>query len=318
MNFRINSLLLCALVAVAPLAHASTLSLDAPVLGFVIDSDTGGVHRIDGFLGSSRLSDPIDLGYPVARASIAPGQRLAIVQNDEGQFLLVDLRATPPTSSVLDGAMEGADGVMFGPAGLVAALYARDTGLFQLVDGIGGTPSVGAENDTLEGLGGFSRFALSDSGAVLVATSGPAGALYLTPRDGQPGRVGGVGEATGLAFLRGSDDAVVADRDANEVMLLGPTGPRTIATANDGLNGPYLAAATADGDFAVVAVPGGVASIPLDGGPVSHSHCGCAPTALDALSGGNVFRLTTDLHAPVQAVEVGREPRVRFIPALAK
>ncbi|MDE0105707.1 MAG: hypothetical protein OXN89_25290 [Bryobacterales bacterium] len=321
MILRSGSLLLGALVALAPTSFASNLALDAPVLGYVFDGDSGELHRINGLLGSSSLSDAIGLQSPVSRASVSTNQRFAIVQDGDGRTLLVDLTVEPPSATELEGVMDGAEGVLFGPSGLVAAFYAKDRGLLQFVDGLGSSPTVGSEIDGLDGLGSISGLALSDSGSVLVATSGGGGgSLYMLPRRARAQRVGSVQEASGLTFLRGEEDAIIADGEANEVIFLRSYGMSwhaiTVATENDGLNRPYLAGATGDGSYAVVAVPGGVMSIPLYGGAVSFADCACSPTGLTPLLGGNAFLLTSDPRQPLLAVEVGEEPRVRFIPAL--
>ena len=321
MIFRSGSLLLGALVALAPTSHASNLALDAPFLGYVFDGDSGDIHRIDGLLGSSRLSDAIGLQSSVSRASVSTNQRFAIVQDGDGRSLLVDLTTEPPSVTELGGVMDGADGVLFGPSGQVAAFYSKDQGLLQLVDGLDGSPTVRTESDGLGGLGSISGLALSDSGSLLVATSGDGGgSLYMLPRGARAMRVGSVQDASGLAFLRGEEDAIIADGEANEVILLRGSGPSwhaiTIATENDGVNRPYLAGATGDGSYGVVAVPGGVISIPLSGGIARFADCACSPTSLTPLLGNNVFLLTSDLRQPLLAVEIGEEPKVRFIPAL--
>ena len=323
MNSRLGYLLAGALVALAPVVHASNLALDRPVLGFVFDSDTGELHRIDGSLGSSHLSEPIDLGLPILRASVAPSHELAIAQDADGRTLLLNLSRLVPEVTELEGVMSDADGVAFGPSGRVAAFYDLSEGRVQWIHGLGGSPAVGDEMDSLGGLGELSGLAISDSGTLLVATRGSdGGSLYMLPRARQIQRVGSVQGASGLTFLRGQDDAIVTDADADEVILLRSEGDAwhavAIASASDGINRPLQPGVTADGTHAVVTLADGVFLIPLDGGAASFVGCGCVPSTLIPLAGGSTFLLTPDLREPLQAVEVDDSGgRVRFIPALA-
>ena len=322
MKSRFGSLWLGALICLVPsLQAANNFSLNAPALGYVFDQETGEFRRMDGFLGSSSLSSPIELGFTVTQAFVALGREFAIVQDEQGAMLLVNLSATPPSAVALDGAMAGADGVMFSPSGQFAALYAKQSGRVQLVQGLDGVPQLGEELTGLAGLGNWAAFALSDSGVVLAASSdSDVGSVYVLRPGETPRRVASIQRPGGLAFFSGSDDAVVADAGAHEVLVLRNSGgwwhPTPVATVNDGINNPFLVNVTKDGRYVVVATPGGVTSIPLNGGVPVFTDCACSPAALDSLAGGNVFLLTADIHSPLQVVEVGDQSRVRFVPAL--
>ncbi len=321
MKFRFGPLLLGALVLLVPAyAAASALSLDAPVLGYVFDQETGELRRMDGFAGSARLGSPIDLGFPIMQAALAPDQRSAIVQDDQGRMLLIDLAAAPPAVIALEGAM-AADGAMFSPSGRRAALYASATGRLQLLDVSDGTAGLGREVDGLESIGGWAGFALSDSGTVLAASaSETGGALYMLRPDEMPQRVTSIERLGGLAFFPGSDDAVAADAGASEVLVLrsvsGAWHAMPVATAHDFVENPFAVQVTADGRFVALAVAGGVATIPLDGGVAQFTACACAPRSLAPLAGGNNFLLTDDTSSPLQVAALGDHSRVLFVPAI--
>ena len=321
MKSSFGPLLLGALIFLLPASSAaSTFSLDAPVLGYVFDQQTGELRRMDGFLGTSSLSAPIDLGFPVRQAVFAPDQKSAIVQDDEGRMLLVNLAVSPPSAVALEGAM-AADRAMFSPSGRRAALYSSTTGRLQLLEVLNGTARVGEEVNSLENIGGWAGFALSDSGTVLAASMSEAGgALYMLRPDDLPLYVGGIEGLGGLAFFSGSDNAVAADAGANEVLLLrsgsGSWHASPVATVNDFVENPFSVQVTADGRFVALAVAGGVTSIPLDGGVAQFTTCACAPRALAPLAGGNTFLLTNDTSLPLQVAEVSDHSRVLFVPAI--
>lgn len=321
MKSSFGRLLLGALIVLAPASlSASTLSLDAPVLGYVFDRETGELRRMDGFLGTSTLSAPIDLGFPIMQAVLAPDQKSAIVRDDQGRMLMVNLAVTPPSAVALEGAM-AADSAMFSPSGRRAALYSSTTGRLQLLEVLNGKASLGDEVDSLESIGGWAGFALSDTGTVLAASMREVGgALYMLRPDELPLHVSGIESLGGLAFFSGSDDAVAADAGANEVLLLrsgsGSWHASPVATVNDFVENPFSVQVTADGRFVALAVAGGVTSIPLDGGVAQFTTCACAPRALAPLAGGNTFLLTEDTSSPLQVVEVGYRSRVLFVPAI--
>lgn len=321
MKSSFGRLVLGALILLVPtVSAASTLSLDAPVLGYVFDPDTGELRRMDGFPGASSLSAPIDLGFPIMQAVLAPGQKSVIVQDGEGRMLWANLAVTPPTATALEDAM-AADGAMFSPSGRRAALYSSATGRLQLLEVVDGRPQLGDEVDSLESIGGWKGFALSDSGTVLAASMREAGgALYMLKPDQLPQRVVGIESLGGLAFFSGSDDAVVADAGANEVLLLrsnsGWWHASSVATVDDFIENPFSVQVTADGRFVAAAVSGGVASVPLGGGVAQFTPCACAPRALAPLAGGNTFLLTEDTSSPLKVIEVGDRSRVLFVPAI--
>lgn len=320
MRSRFGYLFLALAAVLAPgtlVLQAESGQARAAVLGYVFDEESGALRRIDGLPGASSIGAPIDLGVVLTQAAIAPSGAFAVARDEAGRFLTVDLRAAPPVAAPLEGALEGADRVLISPDGARAALYASGSGALQILEGLPNAPAV---RGSLElGSEDWTAMAISDKGAILAAS---AGALHGFALDEARAWVRGVGRASGIAFVGGSNDAVVADAGADEVIFvrdaLGLRESTVIASASDGLPKPDGVAVTPDGAFAVAAVAGGVATMPIAGGAPIVTACDCAPGGLSGLAGGNVFRLTDDLRAPVRIVEVGAAPRVLFIPALAE
>ena len=322
MKSRFGSLLLASfLLGATALQGAGGYSVNAPVLGYVLDSETGALHRINGIPGASWVGDALQLGFLVAQAQVATSQDLAIVRDGEGRTYLVNLDRTPPVVTEFSGAM-ASDGMLISPLGRSAALYSTATGEVQFLDISAGRARVGETADLPTVTGKWTAFAISDRGVVLAAVAQDrGGSLYSLRSGGQAIRVGSVQRAEDLAFLADSDSVAVADTGANEVQLIrGVTSRRQsimLATERDEISNPFAIEATSDGRFVAVAVPGGFASIPVQGGAVAMTRCDCAPTELTPLAGGSVFRLTADIRAPIRIAQVGAESRTRFIPALA-
>ena len=323
MKFLLSPKLLAALVlAASALQGATDYSVQGPVLGHVLDPETGSLHRVDGIPGASGIGAPLSLDFLVAQATVAASQEFAIVRDDEGRFLVVSLSASPPVATELKGALAEADGALISPSGRRAALYSAAAGRVQMLNDLSGTPSVGETLDLEEGVGEWTAFAISDRGVVLVASAqADSGSLFTLSLESGSSRVGAVHRAGDLAFFSDSNDAVIADTAANEVILIRDVLARrqtsVIASASDDIANPFGVQVTSDGRYVAVAMPGGVASVPVFGGAPVSTSCACAPASLVPLAGGNVFQLTADIHSPLQIVEVGAASRILFVPALS-
>lgn len=321
---RLGSLLAGALFAVAlPVQAADGYSVRSPVLGYVLDQETGSLHRLDGIPGASWVGEAIDLNLVVTRADFAPTQGFAIIRDEEGRTLFVDLTVEAPTAVPIKDALDGASGVIISPSARRAAIYSTEAGRIQLLDGLPGVPVVGETLQLVKGVGTWSAFAISDDGVILAAaTRPPGGSLHMMRAGHSTVRIGPVQRAGELAFLAGTNDAVVTDTAASEIVLYRDVVVRrqsmVIASANDGVKNPFGAKPTGDGRFVAVGLSGGIASVPLQGGVAVFTECACATTSLASLAGGNVFRLTDDLGEPIQIAEVSAEPRVLFVPALQR
>ncbi len=319
---RFVSLLAGALLFVAPALHAtSAYTIQPPVLGHVFDQETGSLHRINGIPGASSMGEALNLGFTAVQATVAADQNLAILRDDQGRTFFVDLSAEPPVATEIPGVLDGANGVLISPTGRSAALYSPGTGQIQLLDGLPGIPTPGTVLELDQGVGVWTAFAISDSGAILAATSEQgSGSLFLLQPDHVSERIGAVQRASWLAFLAGTDDAVITDAGAGEILLYRDVVARrqtsVLASEIDQIKNPFAAAPTTDGRFVAVAMPGGIASVPVYGGAPAFVECACTATSMTPLAGGNVFLLTEDIRAPMTIAEIGAASRTLFVPAL--
>lgn len=322
MQSRFSPKLIAALVLAASALPAATgYSLQGPVLAHLLDPETGSLHRVDGIPGASGIGAPLSLDFLVAQATVAPNQEFAIVRDGEGRSLVIDLSASPPSAVELTGALVEADGALISPSSRHAALYSAASGQIQFLSDLSGTPTAGETLALEKGVGEWTAFSISDMGVVLVAAAqADSGSLYTLSLESGSRRIGAVRRAGDLAFFAGSNDAVIADTAANEIILIRDVLARrqtsVIASADDEIANPFSVKVTADGRYVAVAMPGGVATVPVFGGVPVSTPCACTPTSLVPLAGGNVFQLTADVRNPLQIVEVGAESRVLFIPAL--
>jgi hypothetical protein len=169
----------------------------------------------------------------------------------------------------------------------------------------------------------LTALAVNDEGSWLLAavSEQTGGSLYSVAASGASNYLAPAGAVSGLAFLAGSSDALVADHGRNEVVLLrnvsGGAQALVLASEQDGLRSPVAVAASADGARAFAALGGSkqVASVPLQGGVPTFVACDCTPTALERMRGGDVFRMTETAGQAVFLLDGSNsDPRVWFVP----
>jgi hypothetical protein len=178
----------------------------------------------------------------------------------------------------------------------------------------------------LESLGGkLEAIAVSEGSDVLLGLeSGTDTTLYFVSASDQPRLLSVAGPAVALAFARHGQDAVIADRDMNDVSLV-----RDIAaggtridhwSSRDGIDEPV--AVTVDGatHLLVAALSGAIADIDIETAKTMVTPCGCRPTHFEALQTDSVFRLTdATADSPLYVYDRSREsPRVLLIPPFRK
>jgi hypothetical protein len=302
-------------------AAETSEGMQGPVLGYVFESATQSLLPILGIAGSSHLGNPIQLG--LSKAVIAPGQDSLLGTDGNGDVRVIDLRTGAFSMSSLAGADRGVDQIVFSPSGRSAALYERDGKQVQLVKGLPEAPQV-KERVSLASLPGIlTALAVNDEGTWLLAavSEQSGGSLHSVAAAGGTHYLAPAGNVSGLAFLEGSNDALVADHGRNEVVLLRnvSSGAQALVLASerDGLRGPVAVAASADGTRAFAALGGSkqIASLPLQGGVPTFMACDCTPTTLGRMRGPNVFRMTENAGQAVFLFDASNaDPRVWFVP----
>ncbi len=311
------------IVAAPVLQAAENYDLRSPVLGYVLDAEAGTMHPVDGIPGASQIGSELQLSFVVVRAAISPTQDYAIVQDAEGAVHVVDLTVSPPSATHLSGALAGTSTAMISPMGRRAALYYPELGKVQYIEGVPSSPRAGSSLHLAASEGQWTSFAISDRGIVMAASiqASGTGSIYAFTNGSIPLRIGSATNVTAMSFLADSSDAVVADAGSSQIVLyrdvVGARQAVVLATEEDRIVNPFGVGVTDDSRYVAVGITGGVASIPVLGGPVSIIQCNCDATELAPLSGDR-FRLTSDPARALQVAEIGHDTRVSFVPALQR
>jgi hypothetical protein len=298
------------------------------VLGYVFDQAQGGLRPIRGIPGAARLGEVLPLGRKLSRAQVAAGQSHALaVTADTQEVVLLTFGAGRGGALLrpIAGAALGIGQLALSPTGTAAALLDSGRRSVQVITGLPQAPSVAAQVDVSAWPGPFTAMGISDdAGAVLLAASaGGSGALYALGRSGEVRSVSSLGQASAITFLGRSQDALVADRQADEVLLvrdvLGAAARQVLAGQREGVSGPLAVEASEDNQRVFIANSGSksVTTLELATGLTAHLSSDREVAGLYRLRGDSVFRLTELTGEPLLLLEGGAgEARLLFVPAV--
>ena len=305
--------------------NAQTGQVAGPVVGFVFDRAASSLRPILGIPGASVLGSPLQLGYTISSAAIAPRQDSAFAFATDGTLHFLRLSAGTANEASCPVCPSTAESAVFSPSGTAAALYS--SGRVQILTGLPGAPAAGAAlavgsmGETRVGAAHKSSappMALSDDGAWLLDSGRDA--VELLSANGGPRRLLATAGYAPVAFAPGGHDAAVADSKAGLVLfkdVSGQAAQQQLAASPAGR--PTAVAFSADGThvFATGASQSSVLAIEVASGAGTTMECGCSPSGLVPM--GAVLRLNEMGSGPVWLLDNGgAQPRVVFVPALAQ
>jgi hypothetical protein len=302
---------------------AQTGRIDGPTIGFVYDNSAGALRPVRGIPGASLLGDPVDAGFAMSSAVVAPRQDTAAATAGDGSWRLLRLSSGAVTAVLCSACPATAQAAIFSPSGTAVAFYSG--GWVQVVTGLPDAPAAGARFEVgWPGRGASSRphtpsMALSDDGAWLLAATPDSVELFSA--SGGRRRLAETRRDPLVAFAAASHDAVVADSGSATVALFhdvaGVSTEEPLATP-DATFRPAAVAFSLDGAYVLLAVPSqqAVVSIEVASGKGAVTPCSCAPSTLVPM--GSVFRLNEPAAGPLWLMDVTAlpEPRIAFVPAL--
>jgi WD40 repeat protein len=322
-----TSWILISVCAGAASLYGQQGSISGPSSGFVFDSSARVLRQIHGIPGASIIGEPVDFGFSLAAAYVAPRLDSALVMADDGTLHLFRLTGSTggvPAEYHLEGLSTSAARVVFSPAGTAAAL--ETAGRVQIVKGLPDAaviaatltlPSVRSASALAASprprLSRAGSLAISDDGAYLLFVAGGSVQLMGTAGDGYKLMDAGAGAL--VAFSAGGHDAAIAWGGAGLVLFRDLTGASERRELT-GTAAPTGLAFSPDGRklFVASASARSVAGYDLGSGDRATIACDCKPGALVAM--GNLFRLNEPGVDPLWLLDAGAaEPRIVFVPA---
>jgi WD40 repeat protein len=298
--------------------QAQTSQISGPVSGYVFDGAARALRPILGIPGASLLGDPVNFGFDITSAFVAPRQDAAFVIASDQSVHLFRIDSGAVTERPVDSLAGAPQRVIFSPSGTAAALYAG--GSIEVVKGLPGSPAVAGGFDLSPGAK-FDSLALSDDGAVLLVSADNTVRLFGSFAD-----LGKLTDTAGpvlMAFAAGGHDAAVADPAGAGIMLFhdltGAGDSQLLAATDDTIAASSALAFSSDGKSLLLASSAGqsITTFDLAAGARNAIACSCAPTVLTRM--GSVFRLTELGSDPLWLLDTrAPDARIVFVPALAQ
>jgi hypothetical protein len=306
--------LIFGLLACVP-GPAQSGSVSAPMMGYAFDGTAAAIRPIRGIPGASLLGEPLETGFPVAMASIAPRQDFALaLAAGESRLRLLRFPDNPAGDPLPEGTLAAPSRIRFSPSGNAALLF-QESGRLQGISGLPNHPVV-REIDLTSLSNSPNAMAVSDDGS-LVAIAG-AGAVWVMTLDGSAAQLALPGSAATLAFRRDSHDllSISAQGDVHLVRNA-DTEPdyRLIYAADAETAGSVGGQFSADGSRVfTVNQAGHIAAIEIATGSLRTVSCGCRATSLDALSSRGLYRLTAAGESVLMLFDGSDGAAVWFVP----
>ena len=286
--------------------------LAAPSLGFVFDPPAHALRRIQGIPGAALVGAPVDFGFAVSAAYVAPRlDSVFVMAASDGRAHLFRLTADAPLELAVDS-LGAPLRVVFSPSGSAAALYSP--GSVQVIKGLPDAPAVSATISLHRNLRARrplpDTLAISDDGAYLLyGTGGPIELIGVAGNSRQ------IMAGALAAFAPGGHDAAVIS--SGKLILFQDIAGAATERSFDGIETPSAAAFSPDGQKLFVASATGraVTTIQVATGDRSALACDCAPSALIPM--GSVFRLNELGSEPLWLLDTASERGLVFVPAPA-
>jgi hypothetical protein len=294
-------------------------------LGFVLEGGTSRVRPLWGVPSAARVGDPIDLGGDVAASAASPNQDYLVFLSGSSRSAQIWSQASGAIER-LAGVPPGATQVVLSPEGRSAAFFYAETNQVHVITGLPGTPAAGFDADLSVLLNPLNHLAVSDDGALLLASEGfedghASPAVVVLRANGVAGRIAVSGPASAIAFLSNSHDGLISD----------PSGAfwlQDVAAQTSRFSLPLAAAsstgvlASSDGSRAIFASParGGalIVSLKATGAEPAFLNCHCTPAGISRTASPSIYRLTEDSGAPVSLLDINTSlPRLLIIPPAA-
>jgi len=314
--------------------------MQAPVLGFVSLAPAGTSGRrvhagsepvysgarlrlnaIVGVPGSAALSGPLAIPANVASIHFAPGQEYAIVEMEPGESVaLAQFAGTQmlPPAALPTGLM-APDLISFSPSASAAVLFSAAQPRVAVLTGLPGTPQLARQMEGSALPADISELAIADDGATIIAGTSD-GRVLLLAGDGSQRLLYSAGELGGIAFVPGSSDAVVFDRQGGRAMLIAnaATAPAMRPLA-EGLSAPQTGASMLQVDTRAVVVSATGASdvwrIDLQTQQVQDIHLSSALTMMQPLRAAGRYLLSAQPGQPAWVLDTsGETSGVFFVP----
>jgi hypothetical protein len=286
--------------------------LAAPSSGFVFDQSAHALRRIQGIPGASLVGGPVEFGFAVSAAYVAPRLDSAFVLAADGMVHFFRLTEDAPAERAVDSLVAPLQ-VVYSPSGSAAALYSP--GSVQVIKGLPDAPvlatTIRVRPNPRQRRALPNTLAISDDGGYLLYAEG--GPLELIGVAGDNRQVMASGAGILAAFAPGGHDAAVIN--SGKLIFFQDIAGAATERSFDGIAAASAVAFAPDSLRLFVASATGrtVTTFQVTTGDRSTLSCDCAPAALIPM--GSVFRLNELGSEPLWLLDTASERGLVFVPA---
>ncbi len=307
------------LLVMLTLAGVAIAQVSGPSMGLIFDPSQSALRPILGMPGAATLGGPVNPGFAISSAVVAPRQDYALAVRANDSSVVLVRTGAEVTSAAIAGARPAPALMVFSPAGTAAALYDSASGLAQILTGLPDLPAIQADMDVSVLAGPVAAVAVDDAGGTVLVAAGPTDAvsLYRIVRDSAPEFLASFRSVAALRI--DGRDALLADPAAGAVYRVRDVRrAAAVEVIASGLGAPIGVESDSAGRIFVADQGGTLTILDRSQGAVAKLSCGCSPAGLFRLSGTATFRLTEPSGAPIWVLDASAgEPQAVAIPPAA-
>jgi hypothetical protein len=289
-------------------------SLSGPVVGYVFDRNAGNLRPVKGILGSATVGAPVDTGFAISQVLTLDADHVIVSTDTELLALSIDGGQT--SRLAIPGLPANPTSGAASVRATAAAFYYSEANEVRIVTGLPQEPQYAGLVQVDRPL---KRMAINNDGTLLVyATDEPDGnVLYAwTALTSSARFVTSASSVSGIAITK-NGDAIVTDRDANEVFAIWDAAGGAIrgqlADVSQGVSSP-IGVVSSDNRI-LIANSGSTATV-LDssGRFLKTLECSCTISGVYPLRNA-VFRLTDAIDQTLYLLDASSaEERILFVP----
>ena len=305
----------CALVMLAMPALSLADSLSFPVLGYVPSADSASLLRIDGVPGAAMIRSRSGLATGFKLLSVSAGGHFAIGVDElnGAKLTIVTLEASVPDAAVFGGG--DSTSVALSANGRWAAIYSEARRVIEIFNGLPATPAYAGSVSTGATQLPARALAISDEGAVVLATTDGASTELLWSASAGADVIAIPAVVSVVVFRPQSNEAFLVTN--RQLYRMTPNSSTAEVRHYRHLTANASAAAfSRDGKRLFISDPLTKAIHIIDAAGASRvMSCACSPESMERLAADAVFWLKESGSGTVRILDADApEPRVLMVP----
>ncbi len=303
---------------------------EAPILGYALDVAQGRFRSIAGIPGAAAIGPLIGSSMLFQKAWIAPGENFAMAEPAgvaSSGLVLCQFQSASLSVEKMPSIRQSPDLVVFSPRGGSAALYFAATKNVVKITALPLAPKISPPVDLSMFHMELTSLAVSEDGEILLFgfSDNATGVVYSSSAASVFRQAAVAGHATALTFIGAGNNALLADRDRSQIVLLenitGNVLAMPLAGEAEGLIDPTAIQTLPNSSL--VAITSRESShlciLNLEDRTLRQWPLSIRASALQPLRGNQMLQLTNFAGGPLWMLDhSSQEPRLLLIPFMGE